>query len=62
MQRDFRLKERAALQLRLDVLNLENRSQMDSPDTNPYSSNFGKITAQTTAINRIIQIQGPVRF
>lgn len=62
LQREFRLHERVALELRLDALNLFNRSQFAAPDTNPYSTNFGRITTQTGAINRFIQIQGRIRF
>ncbi|MCS7043906.1 MAG: TonB-dependent receptor [Arcobacter sp.] len=62
IQKEFRLWERAALQLRLDALNVFNRSQFDSPNTNPYSTDFGRVTAQTGAINRFLQIQGRIQF
>ncbi|MEK7407595.1 MAG: hypothetical protein AAB225_21155, partial [Acidobacteriota bacterium] len=60
--REFPLGDRARLQLRLDALNLQNRSQFAGPDTNPYSTNFGRITSQTATHNRFIQIQGRIRF
>ncbi len=62
IQKEFRLWERAALQLRLDAINVFNRSQFDSPNTNPYSTDFGRVTAQTGATNRFIQIQGRIQF
>lgn len=60
IQRQFKLKERLALQLRLEVLNLQNRSQFQAPDANPYSTNFGRVVQQTQAVNRFIQIQGRI--
>ncbi len=62
MRRDFRFRERASLQIRLDMVNLQNRSQFAAPDTNPFSTNFGKITAATANANRFIQLQGRIRF
>jgi hypothetical protein len=60
--RDFRLREGLSLQLRLDALNLQNRSQMAAPSTDPYSTNFGRVTNQTSATNRFLQIQARIRF
>ena len=60
--RDFRFGERWGFQLRLDALNLQNRSQFDAPSTDPYSTNFGKVTNQTATTNRWIQIQARLRF
>jgi len=54
--------ERVNMQLRLDALNVQNRSQMDQPNRDPFSSNFGRITAQTSALNRWIQVQARVTF
>ena len=50
------------LQLRLDALNVTNHSQMDSPSTDPVSTNFGHITSQTAAGNRWIQVQMRITF
>ncbi len=50
------------LQLRLDVLNVQNRSQMANPNADPYSTNFGRITSQTSATNRWIQVQMRLTF
>jgi hypothetical protein len=60
--REFRMGERARLQLRLDALNLQNRSQFAGPDVSPYSTNFGRVTSQTATHNRFLQIQGRIRF
>jgi hypothetical protein len=62
VQRDFRIKERYAVQVRVDAINLQNRSQFAAPNQNPYSTDFGRITAQSAALNRLIQLQGRIRF
>lgn len=46
VQREFRIKERAAMQFRVDLMNLQNRSQFTGPNVDPYSTDFGKITAE----------------
>src|SRR5205085_2630751 len=46
VQREFRIKERARLQLRMEALNLQNRSQFAAPATNPTNTNFGKVISQ----------------
>jgi len=62
VMREFRVREGMAFQIRLDTINTFNRSQFAAPDTNPYSTNFGRVTAQTTATNRIVQLVGRLRF
>jgi hypothetical protein len=63
VQREFSVwKERARLYLRFDMLNLFNRSQFDSPVTDPMNTNFGRVTQQTAAINRFLQFQGRIQF
>ena len=62
LRRDFRIKERATFEVRLDALNLLNRSQFAAPDTNPFNTTFGKVTATTATLNRFYQIQGRIRF
>ncbi|MGH9720510.1 MAG: TonB-dependent receptor domain-containing protein [Bryobacteraceae bacterium] len=54
--------ERWTMQLRLDALNLQNRSQMNAPSSDPYSTNFGRVTSQTAATNRWIQVQARLTF
>lgn len=62
LQRNFRLHERASLQLRFDALNVQNRSQFNDPDTNPFSSTFGQITSQSASTNRFYDIQARIQF
>jgi hypothetical protein len=62
LRRDFRVKEKMTFEVRVDALNLLNRSQFAAPDTNPFNTTFGKITATTATLNRFYQIQGRIRF
>ena len=62
IQREFVITERYRLLARLDVLNVMSRSQFDVPSTDPLNTNFGKVTAQTTAQNRFLQVQVRFRF
>ncbi|MBI3680730.1 MAG: TonB-dependent receptor [Acidobacteria bacterium] len=62
LQREFRLKERIAFQFRVDALNIQNRTQFDSPGLNPYSTDFGRVLGQTNTRNRFLQLQGRLRF
>jgi hypothetical protein len=48
--------------LRLDVINVANRSEWSAPNTDPFSSNFGKVTSVTQAQKRFFQLQGKIRF
>jgi hypothetical protein len=49
-------------QMRLDALNVLNRSQMNAPSTDPFSTNFGRVISQTSATNRWLQVQARVTF
>ena len=62
MAKNFRFKERYNFQMRLNVLNLQNRSQMNGPNTDPTSTNFGRITSQSAATNRWIDVQARIQF
>jgi hypothetical protein len=62
LAKNVRFREHWNLQLRIDALNLTNRSQMAGPSTDPLSTNFGKVTSQTSATNRWIQVQTRVTF
>lgn len=62
VSKNLRFTEGLNLQLRLDALNVLNRSQMSGPVTDPYSTNFGRITSQTAATNRWIQVQARLTF
>jgi len=62
-QREFKLNERGwLLQFRVDALNLMNRTQFAAPNTNPTSTNFGKVTATSEAVNRVIQATAKIRW
>jgi hypothetical protein len=54
--------ERVKMQLRINALNLQNRSQMAAPVTDPFNTNFGRITSQTAATNRWIEAQARLTF
>ncbi len=60
--RRIRLTESVRLELRGDFINLQNRSQMNPPDLSPTSTNFGRITSQTSSLNRFIQVQARLQF
>lgn len=60
--RELRIVERLRFQVRVDAVNLQNRSQMSSPEVSPTSTNFGRITSQTSSLNRFYQIQGRLQF
>jgi hypothetical protein len=60
--REFRIAERIGFQVRADAINLQNRSQMGGPDLSPTSTNFGRITSQTSSLNRFYQIQARIQF
>jgi len=62
MSKNLRLTEKVNMQLRFDALNLANRSQMSGPSTDPLSTNFGRVTSQTAATNRWLQVQARVQF
>ncbi len=54
--------DRLNLQLRINVLNVQNRSQMDAPSRDPYNTNFGRVLAQTSATNRWLELQARFTF
>jgi hypothetical protein len=60
--RFFEGKHPISMQTRLDVLNVQNRSQMAAPSTDPTSTNFGRITSQTAATTRWLQVQARIQF
>mgnify|MGYP003587920404 CR=1 FL=1 len=47
---------------RADFINIQNRSQMGNPELNPTSTNFGRITSQTSSLNRFYQFQARIQF
>ncbi|MFB3825531.1 MAG: carboxypeptidase regulatory-like domain-containing protein [Bryobacteraceae bacterium] len=62
IQREFKVRERIALQFRADVINIQNRSQFAAPNMTPTSTNFGKVTSEVAGTKRFLQIQGRLRF
>ena len=62
VERTFRFREKINFILRLDAINLLNRSQFAAPNLTTTSTDFGKVTATTDNLNRFIQIQARVRF
>lgn len=63
LQREIPLSgERVRMYLRFDMLNVFNRNQFDSPSTDPANTNFGRVLAQTAAVNRFLQFQARLTF
>lgn len=62
MAKNLPINERVNMQMRLDALNVANRSQMNGPSTDPTNTNFGKITSQSAATNRWITVQLRLTF
>jgi hypothetical protein len=62
VQRDFQITERFTFRFRVDVLNLANRTQFDTPDLNPVSTNFASFTAQSLTVKRWMQFTLRVAF
>ena len=62
VSKNLPLTERVNMQLRLAALNVQNRSQMNAPSTDPFSTNFGRVTSQTAAINRWFEAQARITF
>ncbi len=62
IQRTFKIRESLRFQLRFDALNVANHSQFDVPNVDPTSTNFGKITNNTSSTMRFLLIQGRIQF
>ena len=60
--REIKITEAIRFQFRVDAINLQNRSQMSAPDVNPVSTNFGRVTSQTSSLNRFYQMQARIQF
>lgn len=58
--KDFRIDERATLQLRLDAFNLLNHTNFNNPETDITSSHFGVITG--SAPGRALQLSAKIDF
>jgi hypothetical protein len=62
LMRNFTIHEGLKMQVRVDALNLQNRSQFAGPQISPTSTNFGKVTAATSSTNRFYQVQMRLTF
>lgn len=62
IQRDIRIKEMVTLQFRMDALNVANRSQFENPNQDPTSTNFGKVTNNTSSTMRFLLFQLRIKF
>jgi hypothetical protein len=62
IQRDIRIREGLTFQLRLDALNVANHSQFENPNLDPTSTNFGRVTNNTSSTMRFLLIQARLRF
>jgi hypothetical protein len=62
LRRDYRLREGTIFEVRMDALNLLNRSQFAAPDNNPFNTTFGVVSSTTSTLNRFYQLQGRIRF
>jgi hypothetical protein len=62
LRRDFRLREGMTFEVRMDALNLLNRSQFAAPDNNPFDTTFGVVSSTTSTLNRFFELQGRIRF
>ena len=62
IQRNFTIHEGIVLQLRVDAINLQNRTQFAGPNVSPASTDFGRVTSQTNTTKRFIQAQIRLRF
>ena len=54
--------ERLTAQLRMDALNVANHSQFDNPNLDPTSTNFGKVTNNTSSTMRFLLFQLRLKF
>jgi hypothetical protein len=60
--REIPIFERVRMQFRADVINVQNRSQMAAPNLTPNSTLFGRVTSQTSSLNRFYQVQLRLQF
>ena len=62
LSRTIQIGGRRSVQLRLDSQNVLNRQQWANATTNPTSTNFGKVTAVTSAFMRFISVGVKLNF
>jgi hypothetical protein len=62
LQRKFSVTEKVNFEFRVDMINVANHSQFNPPNIDPFSTNFGRITAHSSTTNRFLLIQGRILF
>jgi hypothetical protein len=63
LARDFRVTERAGLQVRVDMYNVGNHGLFNAPNTSPTSSQFGMVTSQVSVqAQRALTFQARLAF
>ena len=62
IQRNFQLREGLMFQLKVDAINLINRTQFAAPSLNPTSTDFGRVTANSASTARFILLQARLTF
>jgi len=60
--RKFKIKERFALDVRVDAYNVGNHQQLNAPVTTPTSTQFGQVTGDNTATPRAFIFYGRLTF
>jgi hypothetical protein len=61
-QRSFRLQGSRTVTVRMDFINLTNRTTFSNPNVTPTSTNFGKITTATSSTPRFVQAVAKFSF
>jgi hypothetical protein len=63
LAREFKLNERAGLQMRVDMYNVGNRGLFSAPNTSPTSGQFGMVTSQVSVqAQRAMTFQARLSF
>ncbi|HEY6072050.1 MAG TPA: hypothetical protein VIV15_01345, partial [Anaerolineales bacterium] len=62
IQRTFRLYEGVDFQVRVDAINLFNHTQFAPPNVDPLSTDFGRVTTNSSTVMRFLLFQGKFRF
>jgi hypothetical protein len=62
LYKNVRFKERTKLQLRFDVFNAFNHVRFPAPNTDPTSSNFGRVTLSEQNQARAVELGARLSF